>query len=90
MASLLCDPAAGGRRVALVEQVATLRAEREQGLARATVSAALHRAAGWGAELVALATDAEDWPQLMYAGLGFRPLGVQWACGRRGSGGRRR
>jgi GNAT superfamily N-acetyltransferase len=63
--------------VAMVEQVATLRLYREQGLAKAVVSGALRAAAEWGADHVVVPTDADDWPQLLYAGLGFEPVGRQ-------------
>ena len=87
MATLFLDPDVGGRRVALIDQVATLRLYRERGLARAVVSAAIRAAGAWGAHLIALPADADDWPQLMYARLGFAPLGLQVAFTRRGSGG---
>lgn len=91
MCTLLCDDDVLGRRVALIEQVATLRRYRERGLARAAVGAALCAAADWGADVVAVGVDAEDWPQLMYASLGFTALGERVAFTRSdpGVGGRR-
>ncbi len=89
MATLFLDPDVGGRRVALIDQVATLRLHRERGLARAVVSAAIRAAGAWGAQLIALGADADDWPQLMYVSLGFTPLGRQVTFTRRGSGGTR-
>jgi GNAT superfamily N-acetyltransferase len=74
MATLYLDPDVNGERVALVESVATLRRWREQGLGHAVVGAALRAARDWGAALVAIATDADDWPQVWYAGLGFEPV----------------
>jgi GNAT superfamily N-acetyltransferase len=74
MATLYLDPDVDGERVALVESVATLRRWREQGLGHAVVGAALRAARDWGAGLVAIATDADDWPQVWYAGLGFEPV----------------
>lgn len=62
--------------VAMVEEVATLSAYRNRGLARAVVSAALDGALRSGAERIVVPTDAEDWPQLLYAKLGFEPLGA--------------
>jgi GNAT superfamily N-acetyltransferase len=76
-ATLYLDPDVGGRRVAFVDQVATLRAERERGLARAVTVAALAAAREWNAGLIALFADADDWPQLFYASLGFEPVGRQ-------------
>jgi hypothetical protein len=34
------------------------------------------------ADLVWLAADADDWPQQLYAKLGFRPVGRTWQCTR--------
>ncbi len=85
-ATLFLDPDVGGRRVALIDQVVTLRARRERGLAKATVSAAIRAAGAWGASLIALPADADDWPQLMYVSLGFVPLGRQATFTRRRSG----
>lgn len=76
-ATLYLDPDVGGHRVAFVDQVATLRAHRERGLARAVMGAALKAAASWDADLIALFADAEDWPQVFYASLGFRTVGRQ-------------
>jgi GNAT superfamily N-acetyltransferase len=70
-ATLYLDPDVDGRRVAFVDQVATLRHHREQGLAAGVMAACLRAAAEWDASLVALLADAEDWPQLFYASLGF-------------------
>ncbi len=70
-------PTSESRRVAFVDQVATLHAERERGLARAVVAAALHAAFEWSAGLVALFADADDWPQVFYASLGFETVGRQ-------------
>jgi GNAT superfamily N-acetyltransferase len=58
-------------------QVATLPAYRERGLAKATVSAAIAAAGEWGADQVTVPADADDWPQVLYAKLGFEPIGVQ-------------
>lgn len=77
MCMLFLDPDIDGVRVAMVEQVATLPAYRERGLAKATVSAAIAAAGEWGADLVTVPADADDWPQLLYAKLGFEPVGVQ-------------
>ena len=77
MTTLFMDPDVGGARVAMVEQVATLPDYRERGLARAAVSAAVAAAGEWGAELITVPADADDWPQLLYAKLGFEPIGIQ-------------
>ena len=69
--------------MATVEAVATLREQRQQGLARAAVSMAMRAAGDWGADLIVVAADADDWPQLMYASLGFRALGRRWQFSRR-------
>ena len=81
--TLYLDADVGGRRVATVEAVATLREHREQGLARAAVSMALRAADEWNADLIVVGADADDWPQLMYASLGFRALGHRWSFTRR-------
>jgi GNAT superfamily N-acetyltransferase len=77
MATLFMDPDVDGARVAMIEQVGTLPDYRERGLARAAVSAAIAAAGEWGAELVTVPADADDWPQLLYAKLGFEPIGIQ-------------
>jgi GNAT superfamily N-acetyltransferase len=78
MCTLFLDPDVDGLRVGMVEQVATRRAHREQGLARAVMSAAIHAGGEWGAEMIVVPADADDWPQLFYAGLGFAPIGQRW------------
>lgn len=77
--TLFCEADLADRRVALIDNVGTLRAHRQQGLAKAAVSAAVRAAGEWGAELIVVPADADDWPQLLYAGLGFAPLGRQAA-----------
>ncbi|HVQ60053.1 MAG TPA: GNAT family N-acetyltransferase [Solirubrobacterales bacterium] len=74
------DPASACRlfargEIAQVEDVGTLAAARERGLARAVVEAAIAAARAGGAETIFLTADADDWPQLMYARLGFEPVG---------------
>ncbi|HEX6665143.1 MAG TPA: GNAT family N-acetyltransferase [Solirubrobacterales bacterium] len=61
--------------VAQVEDVGTLAAARERGLARAVVETAIAAARADGAGTIFLTADADDWPQLMYARLGFEPVG---------------
>ena len=71
MCTLFLDEDVNGRRVATVEEVGTLPARRGRGLARAVVCAAVADAGRWGADLIVVPADADDWPQLMYARLGF-------------------
>jgi GNAT superfamily N-acetyltransferase len=75
--TLFLDPDVDGRRVAMVESVGTLREHRQRGLAKAVVSAAIRAAGEWDADLIVVPADADDWPQLLYAGLGFVPIGRQ-------------
>jgi GNAT superfamily N-acetyltransferase len=77
MTTLFMDPDVDGARVAMVEQVGTLPDYRERGLARAVVSAAVAAAGEWHADLITVPADADDWPQLLYAKLGFEPIGIQ-------------
>jgi ribosomal protein S18 acetylase RimI-like enzyme len=60
---------------AQVETVETLPEFRRRGLSRAVVSAALRAAAGFA--FVFLVTDADDWPQQFYRGLGFERVGIE-------------
>lgn len=64
-----------GEGVAQVEDVGTLERARERGLAQAVVLAALAEARALAPELIFIAADAADWPQLMYAKLGFEMVG---------------
>jgi N-acetylglutamate synthase-like GNAT family acetyltransferase len=64
-----------GDGVAQVEDVGTLESARERGLAQAVVLAALAEARALEAELIFLIAEAADWPQLMYAKLGFEAVG---------------
>jgi GNAT superfamily N-acetyltransferase len=64
---------------AMIEEVGTLREYRGRGLARAVVSAALAAAHAEGCGEIIVPADADDWPQLLYAKLGFEPLGRQVA-----------
>jgi GNAT superfamily N-acetyltransferase len=75
MCTLFMDEEPDGHRMAMVEQVATLPSHRRLGLARAVVLAALGAAREWGADTVMVPADADDWPQIMYANLGFTPVG---------------
>jgi GNAT superfamily N-acetyltransferase len=70
--------------VAQVEDVATLRAYRRRGLARATVSAAIDAAVETGHDFVFIVADDDDWPKDLYGRLGFDPIGHTWAFTRPG------
>jgi hypothetical protein len=87
MATLFLGADVGGRRVAMVDEVGTLILHRQRGLARAAVSAAVGAALSWGAELIVVTADADDWPQLLYARLGFEPAGRQVTLTLRGRAG---
>jgi GNAT superfamily N-acetyltransferase len=77
MCTLFLDGEVAGRRTAMIEEVGTLASHRERGLAKAVVSAAIRTAGEWGADLIVVPADADDWPQLLYAKLGFQPVGIQ-------------
>jgi ribosomal protein S18 acetylase RimI-like enzyme len=62
-------------RIAQIEDVGTLRSARQRGFAQAVVLAGLAAARRLEPELIFLAADAADWPQLMYEKLGFEPVG---------------
>ncbi|MFL5862221.1 MAG: GNAT family N-acetyltransferase [Solirubrobacteraceae bacterium] len=83
MCTLFLDADVNGRAVATVEEVGTLPARRGRGLARAVVLEAVAAAGRWGAERILVPADADDWPQLMYARLGFAAVGRQVALTRR-------
>jgi GNAT superfamily N-acetyltransferase len=86
-ATLYLDADVEGHRVAFIDQVATLRPFREQGLAGAVMTAAIAAADTWGADTIALFADADDWPQIMYAGMGFVTVGRQVSLHRDGTPG---
>jgi GNAT superfamily N-acetyltransferase len=65
-------------RTAQVEDVYTVPEARGRGYARALVSRAIELGRQAGAELIFITADDEDWPKLLYARLGFRPLGHVW------------
>ncbi len=70
--------------IAQVEDVATLRAYRGRGVARAMVSLATDIARESDADLIWIAADDNDWPKELYAKLGFRPMGRIWSFTRLG------
>ncbi|HEX4010871.1 MAG TPA: GNAT family N-acetyltransferase [Solirubrobacteraceae bacterium] len=83
MCTLFLDGDVDGRPVAMIEEVGTLVDHRGRGLARAVVGVAIAAARDWGADLTVVPADADDWPQLIYARLGFAPVGRQITLTRR-------
>jgi GNAT superfamily N-acetyltransferase len=74
------DPAAACRLytaegLAQVDEVGTLERRRGRGHASAAVLAAADAAEAEGCSPIFLLTDAADWPQHLYARLGFSPIG---------------
>ena len=61
--------------VAQVEDVYVLPEARGRGLGRAVTAAVVEEARAAGPELVFIIADADDWPQRLYGGLGFTPVG---------------
>jgi GNAT superfamily N-acetyltransferase len=62
-------------RIGQVEDVGTREDARERGYAKAIVLAAVAAAQADGATPIFLTAEAADWPQLMYANLGFETVG---------------
>lgn len=62
-------------RIGQVEDVGTREHARERGYAKAIVTAAVAAAQAEGDSPIFLTADAADWPQLMYAKLGFEIVG---------------
>jgi GNAT superfamily N-acetyltransferase len=65
-------------RTAQVEDVVTLPRFRNRGLASAVVLRAVTEALAAGHDFVFLVADDADWPQELYARLGFAPIGRKW------------
>jgi ribosomal protein S18 acetylase RimI-like enzyme len=63
---------------AQVEDVNTLEAFRNRGAGRAVVLGAIAAARAADADLVWILADADDWPQHLYATLGFEHVGGAW------------
>jgi len=61
--------------LAQVDEVGTVERRRNRGHASAAVLAAVDTAAAEGCAPIFLLTDAADWPQHLYAKLGFSPIG---------------
>ena len=75
------DPAAACRLytadgLAQIDEVGTLERRRGRGYATAAVLAAVETAVSEGCDPIFLLTDAADWPQQLYARLGFSPIGM--------------
>jgi GNAT superfamily N-acetyltransferase len=62
-------------RIGQVEEVGTREDARERGYAKAIVTAAVAAAQADGDAPIFLTAEAADWPQLMYANLGFETVG---------------
>ena len=69
--------------VGQVEDVGTLSAARQRGLARAVTLAAARASRAAGHRLTFLTALADDWPRLIYAKLGFEPVGELYEFRRR-------
>ncbi|HYB28430.1 MAG TPA: GNAT family N-acetyltransferase [Solirubrobacteraceae bacterium] len=65
-------------RTVQIEDVYTVPEARGRGYARAMVSHAVELAREDGAELIFITADDNDWPKLLYARIGFRPVGHVW------------
>jgi GNAT superfamily N-acetyltransferase len=61
--------------VAQIEDVYTIPEARNRGYARALVCRAIVLARAGGSDLIFLTADDDDWPQQLYARLGFAPIG---------------
>lgn len=70
--------------VAQVEDVATVPAHRNRGLARAVVLRCVEEARAAGAELAFLVANDGDWPKELYAKLGFDVIALEHMAGRPG------
>jgi GNAT superfamily N-acetyltransferase len=75
--TLFLERGAGQGGAAMIDEVATRLARRGRGLARAAVARALDVARAEGCDPIVIPADADDWPQLIYAKLGFEPVGQQ-------------
>jgi ribosomal protein S18 acetylase RimI-like enzyme len=62
-------------RIGQVEEVGTRRDARERGHAKAIVLAAVAASQAAGDTVIFLTAEAADWPQLLYARLGFETIG---------------
>ncbi|HEY4976018.1 MAG TPA: GNAT family N-acetyltransferase [Gaiellaceae bacterium] len=71
-----CELYSDDSGVAVVRSVATMKAHRRAGLARATVSQAVARSRALGHELTFLRAVHDDWPKDLYGELGFDAIGM--------------
>lgn len=76
-------------RTAVIADVATMRAARGRGLARAMIEVCVDGARAAGCDVVGLTADADDWPRRLYERLGFAVVGHVWSFLRAGDGARR-
>ena len=67
-----------GGGIAQVEDVYTVPEARGRGFARALVSHAVELARAGDPDLIFITADDNDWPQQLYARIGFRPIGRIW------------
>ncbi len=72
----------GTGAIVQIDDVATLVGHRGQGHAKAVVAACVADARARGAEVIFLTADADDWPQHLYAGMGFVPVARTWVLQR--------
>jgi GNAT superfamily N-acetyltransferase len=73
-------------RVAQLEDVFTAPEARGRGYGRALVTHAAEQARRGGHDLIFIVADDNDWPKLLYAKVGFEPIGWTWSF-HRGPGG---
>ena len=71
-----CELYSDDSGVAVVRSVATMKAHRRAGLARATVSHAVARSKALDHELTFLRAVHDDWPKNLYGELGFDAIGM--------------
>jgi GNAT superfamily N-acetyltransferase len=64
--------------VGQIESVMTLEPFRNRGLAKAVVTRALEESLRAGSEVTFITASADDWPQELYAKLGFETAGRMW------------
>jgi len=58
-----------------VEEVGTLEPARDRGLGRTVITTAIAASQAAGDQVIFLTADAADWPQLLYARMGFETVG---------------
>lgn len=65
--------------IAQIEEVSTLEAYRNRGLARAVMDTAVATAVAEGHEMIFLVADEDDWPKAFYSRLGFDAVGTAFS-----------